>query len=97
MPAKGVTSETTTSVPGAEDRDAGSYVTDHMDAVPVQDDNATVEDPIDAEKADTDQQLEKDEEDAIDKSNIVPGRTRGAKPSEGSYREPSDKVPGVDG
>lgn len=33
---------------------------------------------------------EKDDSDAIDQSNIVEGRTRGAKPSEG-YAEPGDE------
>ena len=77
--------------------------------VPVQSDNDKVEDPIDAEKADTDEQLgwssfchstlkfalltgrtEKDDNEAIDKSNIVEGRTRGAAKSGGAYREPGD-------
>lgn len=33
---------------------------------------------------------ERDDNEAIDKSNIVDGRTRGAKPDGGSYREPGD-------
>lgn len=33
---------------------------------------------------------ERDDNEAIDKSNIVEGRTRGAKPEGGSYREPGD-------
>lgn len=35
--------------------------------------------------------LERDDNEAIDKSNIVEGRTRGAKPDGGSYREPGDE------
>ncbi len=33
--------------------------------------------------------IEKDEQDAIDKSNIIKDRTRGSKPM-GNYREPGD-------
>lgn len=33
---------------------------------------------------------ERDDNEAIDKSNIVEDRTRGAKPEGGSYREPGD-------
>lgn len=33
---------------------------------------------------------ERDDNEAIDKSNIVKDRTRGAKPEGGSYREPGD-------
>lgn len=74
--------------------------------VPVQSDDAPVEDPIDANTADSDAQLgrrytftrncegelmrevAKDDADAIDKSNIVEGRTRGAVKN---YREPGDE------
>ena len=77
--------------------------------VPVQSDNDTVEDPIDAETADTDAQLgesmvrvlilenrsnrhaEKDDKEAIDKSNIIEERTRGAAQPKGSYQEPGDE------
>ena len=34
--------------------------------------------------------LARDDADAIDESNIIGGRTRGAKPS-GGYREPGDE------
>ena len=39
----------------------------------------------------------KDDADAIDKNNIIDGRTRGAAPSSG-YKEPGDEegLPGVD-
>lgn len=42
--------------------------------------------------------LAKDDSDAIDQSNIVGGRTRGAKPS-GGYTEPGDEegLPSTDG
>ncbi|KAJ0118738.1 hypothetical protein N8I77_001475 [Diaporthe amygdali] len=58
--------------------------------IPVQDDSAPVEEGVDAATADSDAQLERDDNEAIDKSNIVDGRTRGAKPEAGSYREPGD-------
>ncbi|KAH7329458.1 hypothetical protein B0I35DRAFT_474062 [Stachybotrys elegans] len=58
--------------------------------MPVQSDNAKVEDPIDENVADTDEQLARDDAEAIDKSNIVGERTRGAKPT-GTYREPGDE------
>ncbi|KAK3323852.1 hypothetical protein B0T19DRAFT_443315 [Cercophora scortea] len=45
---------------------------------------------IDSNVADTDARLERDDKDAIDKSNIINDRTRGAKPNHG-YREPGDK------
>ncbi|OAP63319.1 hypothetical protein AYL99_02546 [Fonsecaea erecta] len=58
--------------------------------IPVQGDDAPVEDPIDANKADSDEQLARDDADAIDESNIIDERTRGAaKP--GQYREPGDE------
>lgn len=43
--------------------------------------------------------IEKDEADAIDESNIVEGRTRGAAKKPGTYREPGDDegIPEADG
>ncbi|EFY85927.1 hypothetical protein J3459_005998 [Metarhizium acridum] len=69
-----------------------SYVTGTKSnqPIPVQSDNARVEDPIDTKKADTDEQLEQDDKEAIDKSNMMKNRTRGAKPRE-TYKEPSDE------
>ncbi|KAL9638082.1 MAG: hypothetical protein Q9164_001799 [Protoblastenia rupestris] len=66
--------------------------------IPVQKDDKPVEDPIDPASADSDQQLQQDDADAIDQSNIVGGgRTRGAKPT-GGYAEPGDEegLPGAD-
>ncbi|KAF7504537.1 hypothetical protein GJ744_002093 [Endocarpon pusillum] len=65
--------------------------------IPVQSDDKPVEDPIDSATADSDEQLAKDEDEAIDKSNIMEERTRGAKPA-GTYREPGDEegLPGPD-
>ncbi|CAG7559188.1 unnamed protein product [Fusarium equiseti] len=59
--------------------------------IAVQADSDRVEDPIDAEQADSDAQLERDEKDAIDKSNIIEERTRGAAQPGGTYQEPGDE------
>lgn len=32
-----------------------------------------------------------DDKDAIDQGNVISGRTRGAKPDAGAYREPGDE------
>ncbi|RDA82819.1 hypothetical protein CP532_6096 [Ophiocordyceps camponoti-leonardi (nom. inval.)] len=58
--------------------------------IPVQADDARVEDPIDEDTADTDAQLARDEKDAIDTSNIIKEKTRHAAPK-GGYREPGDE------
>ncbi|GES66950.1 hypothetical protein ATEIFO6365_0017001200 [Aspergillus terreus] len=51
------------------------------DYIPVQGDNQPFEDPIQPPYSNTDQQLAEDEEEAIDKSNILGGdRLRHAKP-----------------
>ncbi|TVY50442.1 hypothetical protein LCER1_G009400, partial [Lachnellula cervina] len=65
--------------------------------IPVQSDGADIEDPINADTADSDAQLARDDNDAIDQSNVIGERTRRAKPSEG-YREPGDEegLPGPD-
>ncbi|KAK2007228.1 hypothetical protein LZ32DRAFT_695545 [Colletotrichum eremochloae] len=77
-------------VPSGEVKD-NEYVSRQGDRQPISvvDDDAKVEDPIDEETADTDAQLERDDKDAIDKSNIMKERTRGAQPA-GEYREPGD-------
>jgi len=79
-----------TSYQGEQGNDYTSRPGQKGGPIPVQNDNASVEDPIDRSTADSDEQLERDENDAIDESNIVEGRTRGAKPS-GGYREPGDE------
>lgn len=94
--------------------------TGQKEHIPVQKDEEPVEDPIDAEEADTDKALgmcsilirhqlgheveltkstEADEAAAIDESNIVDGRTRGATKPSGTYTEPSDgeELPTQDG
>ncbi|KAL8954164.1 MAG: hypothetical protein Q9222_000048 [Ikaeria aurantiellina] len=65
--------------------------------IPVQKDDAPVNDPVDPTTADSDQTLAQDDAKAIDQSNIVGGRTRGAKPS-GGYAEPGDEegLPGAE-
>lgn len=86
--------------------------TGQKDVVPVQSDNENVEDPIDAETADSDAQLgqfllhlkrcfflctdnitpsERDDINAIDSSNIIEDRTRGAAKQQGTYTEPGDE------
>ncbi|KAJ4145408.1 hypothetical protein LMH87_004260 [Akanthomyces muscarius] len=82
--------ERSSGQPAAETAD---YVTKGQESIPVQNDDAPVEDPIDEAEADTDKQLEQDDEEAISESNILDERTRGAKPDAGSYEEPSDTVP----
>ncbi|KAJ4993949.1 hypothetical protein SVAN01_00426 [Stagonosporopsis vannaccii] len=44
----------------------------------------------DRDVADSDRQLERDEEDAIDQGNILNERTRGAAKQSGTYTEPGD-------
>ncbi|GAB7323740.1 hypothetical protein MBLNU13_g07204t1 [Cladosporium sp. NU13] len=59
--------------------------------IAVQADDKPVEDPIDPDTADSDAQLEADEKNAIDQSNIIDERTRGAAKSSGTYQEPGDE------
>ncbi|PTB40439.1 hypothetical protein M441DRAFT_170637 [Trichoderma asperellum CBS 433.97] len=68
-----------------------SYVTSQKnESVPVQGDNERVEDPVKTSSADSDEQLEQDDREAIEKANIIDERTRGSKPR-GSYQEPGDE------
>jgi len=80
-----------------QDNDYVSRTGQKQGAVPVQSDNDAVEDPIDANTADSDEQLARDDNEAIDKSNIIDDRTRHAGTS-GGYREPGDEegLPGPD-
>ncbi|CEI38588.1 hypothetical protein FVEN_g4849 [Fusarium venenatum] len=89
------------SAPSASYED-NSYVSrpgEKDQPIAVQADSDRVEDPIDAEQADTDAQLERDEKDAIDQSNIIEERTRGAAQPRGTYQEPGDEegLPSDDG
>ncbi|KAL1836761.1 hypothetical protein VTJ49DRAFT_4701 [Mycothermus thermophilus] len=70
-----------------------SYKTKRGEAVPVVDDDAPLEGGK-LGKADSDQQLEADEREAMDKSNIIKQRTRHAKPT-GTYTEPTDEEMGL--
>ncbi|KAI0006280.1 hypothetical protein F4779DRAFT_596880 [Xylariaceae sp. FL0662B] len=79
-PSGSVTDNAYVSRPGHKDEE-----------VPVQADEEIVEDPIDETTADSDAQLERDDKEAVDTSNIIGSRTRGAKPDNGSYREPGDE------
>ncbi|KAI9805468.1 MAG: hypothetical protein M1825_000719 [Sarcosagium campestre] len=54
-----------------------------------------VDDPIDPNTADSDEQLARDDNDAIDESNIVEDRTRGAGPREGYTDPDEDDIPSV--
>jgi hypothetical protein len=60
--------------------------------IPVQSDDAPVKDPIPSDgRADSDEYLAQDEKDAIDESNIISERTRGATKEAGTYAEPGDE------
>jgi len=84
-----------TKVPEGRVQD-DSYVTGNgkNEPIPVQGDDAPVEDPINAATADSDKQLGQDDKEAIDKSNIIKERTRGAEPR-GQYQEPDDADMGL--
>ncbi|KAI9877029.1 MAG: hypothetical protein M1830_005003 [Pleopsidium flavum] len=87
-----------TDIPEGDAKDNSYTSRTGQSHIPVQKDEMPVEDPIDPATADSDQMLEKDDAEAIDKSNILRGgRTRGAKP-DGSYAEPGDEegLPGPD-
>ncbi|KAL7957649.1 hypothetical protein V8C34DRAFT_171384 [Trichoderma compactum] len=71
-----------------------SYVTGGKESIPVQSDGAPIEDPVQASSADTDEQLAQDDQEAIDKSNVIDERTRGSKPRR-SYEEPGDDPIGM--
>ncbi|KAF2828489.1 hypothetical protein CC86DRAFT_437794 [Ophiobolus disseminans] len=59
--------------------------------IPVQSDGAAIEATEYDDGGDSDKQLERDEKDAIDSSNIIEERTRGATKEAGTYTEPSDE------
>ncbi|KNG46943.1 hypothetical protein DDE82_006356 [Stemphylium lycopersici] len=59
--------------------------------IPVQKDEAPVESTEYDNGGDSDKQLERDEKDAIDSSNIIDERTRGATKQSGTYAEPGDE------
>ncbi|KAJ4378054.1 hypothetical protein N0V83_000884 [Neocucurbitaria cava] len=59
--------------------------------IPVQRDEAGVESTEYDNGGDSDEQLAKDESDAINEDNILEERTRGAAKKAGSYAEPGDE------
>ncbi|KAJ5553659.1 hypothetical protein N7494_003037 [Penicillium frequentans] len=72
---------------------AGETNSSLKDQVPVQGDNEDIEDPIDSSYSNSDQQLAADENEAVDKSNILKGdRLRHAKPqTSNKYNEGPDE------
>ncbi|KAF1987109.1 hypothetical protein K402DRAFT_331570 [Aulographum hederae CBS 113979] len=65
----------------------------------VEKDTDTIDSGVNPETEDSDEQLAKDDTDAIDESNMVSGRTRGAGKPKGTYTEPGDEegLPSEDG
>jgi len=59
--------------------------------IPVQKDEASINDPIDPATADSDETLAADERDTMDQGNIINERTRGAGKPSGTYAEPGDE------
>ncbi|KAI5269067.1 hypothetical protein E4T47_07306 [Aureobasidium subglaciale] len=80
------TPETSTGV--ASDNDYASRT--GQNEIPVQKDEAAIEDPIDPDTADSDKVLEQDEKAAMNEDNILDERTRGAAKPKGAYTEPGD-------
>ncbi|KAI0431895.1 hypothetical protein F5Y09DRAFT_354423 [Xylaria sp. FL1042] len=74
-----------------------SYATQNKNAesVPVVSDEASIEDPVRPGQADSNAQLDRDEREAINKTNIVESRLRGNEPRKGALREPSDSELGL--
>ncbi|KAG9561698.1 hypothetical protein KCU77_g8276, partial [Aureobasidium melanogenum] len=88
------TPETSTGIAGDNDYQSRTGQSE----IPVQRDEASIEDPIDPDTADSDKVLEQDEKAAMNEDNIIDGRTRGAAKPKGSYQEPGDEegLPGPD-
>ncbi|OCK86230.1 hypothetical protein K432DRAFT_285070 [Lepidopterella palustris CBS 459.81] len=63
-----------------------------LSEIPVQKDDAPVNDPIHPPPRIRMRRVAYDEKDAIDSSNIINSRTRGAAKTASTYAEPSDKV-----
>ncbi|KAL9127761.1 MAG: hypothetical protein Q9217_003419 [Psora testacea] len=78
------------NVPAGDSMDNDYVSRTGQSHMPVQKDEKPVEDPIDPVTADSDEQLQQDDAEAIDQKNIIGGRTRGAKPA-GGYAEPGDE------
>ncbi|KAI8937226.1 hypothetical protein NX059_006435 [Plenodomus lindquistii] len=75
----------------AVDNDYQSRTGQQQYGIPVQKDEAPIEDTEYDNGGDSEQQLERDEKDAIDESNILDERTRGATKEKGAYTEPGDE------
>jgi len=77
------------------DTSKNEYRSDDNGPVPVVEDQDIS--GVNPKTADSDQELVRDDEEAINPSNIIKERTRGAKPV-GAYREPGDEegLPGPD-
>ncbi|KAK5051041.1 hypothetical protein LTR84_003600 [Exophiala bonariae] len=92
---------TTDDIPQGGDTVDNSYASrPGQKQIPVLKDETPVEQPNDTRNPDSDQALEQDEADAIDKGNILKGgRTRGATKPEGTYQDPEgeDDLPADDG
>ena len=82
-------------IPDGNPTTEGYEQTTQNDPVPVVSDNQAIESGVTAPTEfeggeNSDEQLQKDDAEAIDHDNIISERTRGAKPA-GGYREPGDE------
>lgn len=75
----------------AVDNDYQSRSGQQQYGIPVQKDEAPIEDTEYDNGGDSDEQLARDEKDAIDETNILNERTRGATKEKGTYTEPGDE------
>jgi len=80
----------------SEDVPAGDGIVDNdyksrtgQSEIPVVGDNQVEQGGVDPATADSDETLARDDKEAIDESNIIDGRTRGA--AKKSYAEPGDE------
>ncbi|KAF2843710.1 hypothetical protein M501DRAFT_1013048 [Patellaria atrata CBS 101060] len=79
-------------IPSGDVKDIDYVSRSGQSTIPVQKDDAPVEGPYDdPAAADSDEMLERDEKDAIDQSNVINDRTRGATKQKGTYAEPGDE------
>ncbi|MCJ1410239.1 hypothetical protein MMC19_004324 [Ptychographa xylographoides] len=78
-------------VPAGDSKDNDYVSRTGQSTIPVVSDQTSVEDPIDPATADSDATLARDDSEAIDKSNIIDSRTRGAAKASGAYTEPGDE------
>lgn len=83
-------SDAPVGVPVDNDYAKTTSTTDASGPIPVSKDSDAVETGVNPATEDSDEQLAKDDADAIDSSNIIDSKTRGAKPT-GSYSEGPDE------